>query len=134
MYQIYLLTTVANMFVGFLVADSFFRAKQVTCGVVLNMFTAANTKLAISLGALLIGIIALFKPHGVIFIGDLLPAIGAIVGGLIIGSRALSDKSDEPPAFVHFVTSFTEKISTPLGLGMMAIGLLHAIVPTAVIL
>ncbi len=136
MFQIYLLTVLANCFVGFLIAGSFFREKQETCGSILDLFVAPNARLAVGLISLIIGIISLFKTStpDIVIIGDLLPSIGAILGGLVIGSLALTEKSDEPPAFVNFVVNFTEKISTPLGLAIMAIGVLHALVPTAIII
>ncbi|MDC7218660.1 MAG: hypothetical protein PQJ59_01905 [Spirochaetales bacterium] len=136
MFQIYLLTVLVNCLAGFIIAGSFFRDKQELCGSFLDLFSAPNAKLSVALVTLLVGIISLFKvsPTDIVFIGDLLPSAGAIIGGLVLGSYALSEKMEEPPRLVAFLMNVTDAISTPLGLVIMIIGLLHAIIPTAVIL
>lgn len=134
MYQIYLLTVLSTTVVGFMVAAPYFIQKFEGCLPVINAFSKPNTKMALSLISFLMGIISLFKPLGVVFIGDILPAAGAILGGIIIGSQALGEKSDVPPAFVTTIAVLTEKMAVPLGFAIMAAGLLHAIVPTAIIL
>ncbi|MBN2625615.1 MAG: hypothetical protein JXA95_03025, partial [Spirochaetales bacterium] len=68
------------------------------------------------------------------FLGDLLPALGAIAGGLAIAASALGEKTEEPPAMVKVINDLTDSIATPLGLAIMVIGILHAIIPTAIIL
>lgn len=136
MFQIYLLTVLANCLAGFIIAGSFFREKQELCGSILDLFAAPNVRLSVGLIALVVGVVSLFKisPNDIVFIGDLLPSVGAMVGGLSLSSIALSEKMEEPPRPVAFLMGLTESISTPLGLTVMVIGLLHAVVPTAIIL
>jgi hypothetical protein len=136
MFQIYLLTVLANGLSGFIIAGSFFREKQELCGNFLDLFAVPNARLSVGLISLVIGVISLFKisPQDIVFIGDLLPSLGAMIGGLVLSSLALSEKMEEPPQIVSTLIDLTGKISTPLGFAIMIIGLLHAIVPTAVIL
>jgi len=137
MFQIYLLTVLANCLAGFIIADSFFRDREELCGSVLDLFAAPNVRLTVGLLTLLVGIISLltkFRPEDIFFLGDLLPALGAIVGGLAIAASALGEKTEEPPAMVKVINDLTDSIATPLGLAIMVIGILHAIIPTAIIL
>ncbi len=136
MFQIYLLTVLANCLAGFIIAGSFFREKQELCGSILDLFVAPNVRLSIGLASVVIGIVSLLKmsPNDIVFIGDLLPSLGAILGGLILGAGSLGEKMEEPPRLVTFFTELGGSVSTPIGFSLMAIGLLHAIVPTAVIL
>ena len=136
MFQIYLLTVLANGLVGFIIAGSFFREKQELCGSILDLFVAPNVRLSIGLVSLVIGLISLLKisPNDILFIGDLLPSLGAIIGGLTLGAAALGEKMEEPPRLVTLCTDLGASMATPLGFALMAIGLLHAIVPTAIIL
>jgi hypothetical protein len=136
MFQIYFLTVLANCLAGFIIADSFFREKEELCGSILDLFAAPNVRLTVGLLTLLVGIISLFKssPGDILFLGDLLPSLGAIVGGLAIGASALGEKTEEPPGMVKVINDLTDTVATPLGLGIMVIGILHAIIPTAIIL
>lgn len=135
MFQIYLLMVVANLLVGFLIAGEFFREKSVSCGHILDIFKSADVRLAIGILSVLVGIISLFKTYEtILIIGDILPAVGALLGGLIISSLSLSEKSEDPPAFVTFMINFSQKISTPLGILFMVVGLVHAVAPTAIVI
>jgi len=136
MYQIYLLTVLANCLAGFIIADSFFRDKNELCGSILDIFSAPNVRLSVGLVTLVVGIISLFKfsPNDILFVGDLLPSLGAIIGGLAIGSLALGEKTEEPPRMVKVINDMAASIAAPLGLVILAVGILHAIIPTAIIL
>ncbi len=96
-----------------------------------------NKHIGITIGVLtlIFGILALLQPVGsILFLGDLLPALLAIIGGISLIARETSIEYKKENKFLLWLQSFVNTNISVIGLLMMAVGLLHAIFPTLVLL
>lgn len=138
MFQVFLLTVVANLLAG--AALSFLFLKEKINGLEHFSFIFENELFKVWLGVatVLTGILSLFKFYQVdmIIIGDLFPSLTALsAGSLLIIRYAIGKNSfEDESAFINKVFVFGEKYGTVIGLLAMIAAILHLILPSAIIL
>jgi len=137
MSQLYLLSVVTLLFGGALAASDLISRK--VSGLAILSDLAEHRNLVITVGAItaLVGVVKLFLRapfDGVPVAGDLLPAIAGIAAGgvLILGQTTQPEPSDET-APARTARTFLN-YRNPVGLAAAAVGLLHFLFASVVIL
>lgn len=131
MVQIYLLSVVLNAFIGCYFS---FDLKLTNATDIPNSFSFLGKKsFQITLGivTVLVGILKLLSSYDVVFVGDLLPAVAGIVGGVLFlyeNYTKISDVPDETKK-IEILDKLYISSKKYIGYGCLAIAIIHFFVP-----
>ncbi|OQX29133.1 MAG: hypothetical protein B0D92_05295 [Spirochaeta sp. LUC14_002_19_P3] len=137
MYQMYLLTVLTNVLAGLALSCSFI-SKKVE-GVSPFVGFMMNVPFRVITGGLciLIAVINIFQtyPGEFIIIGNLLPIITGLLAGILLivefWSAHFGDSEASDTGVVKRIEKFSKPFLTVIGIVTFAVGVLHAIIPTA---
>ncbi|PIE04797.1 MAG: hypothetical protein CSA76_02330 [Spirochaetales bacterium] len=138
--QIYLLTVLTTILAGLALAGEFLTKRFERYSEYTDFM--ANPVYRILLGAMtiLIGIINLFPNYegNVLILGDLLPSLIGIAGGILLIAEFLSKQKETEVKKAAELAEKVEKFSSPyltiVGISSVLIGILHAILPKVIII
>jgi hypothetical protein len=134
MAQLYFLSVASLLFAGLLLASEFLSGRIAALEPLVDL--SENRGIAVTAGivTLSVGVIKLFVRapfDAVVFAGDLLPALVGIGTGLLLVFSRVTVKNS---AKVNEVAGTVLGYRTAIGIGAIIIGLIHFLVPAAVIL
>ena len=141
--QIYFLTVLANILAGLVIANSFLKEKIKGFDKFSDMLENRTFKLWLGIAVAVIGILSFFKfgEKDIVIIGDLLPSLSSLFCGFVLISQYIAVKSEgddsvseEVSGFFKSVSALSEKYNAIIGITAIIIGILHMILPSAVIL
>lgn len=134
--QIYLLTVLANFLAGATLARTLLAEKIQAFKPLEEGLAKPAFQLVLGIVTALTGIFALFKfnPGDIVILGDLLPALAALLSGALLIAPYFSEKDQDSSGAMIALTTFAEKHGSIIGITTMSIALLHAIIPNALFL
>jgi len=136
MPQFYLLSVVSIILAGLNISGDYLSEKISMFSWLKELRIKKNTQIAIGLCTLAIGVLKfIFRSPGetVPVAGDLLPALGGILLGLVILGEAFQQETEKANASVKDVTRKVLTYRVPLGFAGVLIGLVHFFVPGVLI-
>jgi len=138
MVQIYLLSVVLNVFIGCYFS---FNIKLTTNPEQSNSFSFLGNKtfqLILGISTVLVGVLKLLSSSDVVFVGDLLPALAGIVGGVLFlyeyYTKASDTKIPDETKKIEFLENMYTSSKKYIGYGCLAIAIIHFFVPTVLFL
>lgn len=138
MFQVYLLTVLANLLAGVTLTFAFIKEKVPSLEPFSFIFENDLFKVWLGVITFITGLLSLFKFYqfDILIIGDLLPSATALTAGVVLIIRYVMGKNtfDDEGSLIHKVYNFGEKYGTIVGLLAIIAGILHMILPSAVIL
>ncbi len=138
--QVYLLTVLTTILTGLALASDFLTQRFERYSEYTDFME--NSVYRIILGALtiLVGVINLFPNYegNVAVLGDLLPSLMGIAGGVLLIAGFLSKEKREEARKAAEIAEKVEQFSKPylavVGISSVLIGILHAILPKVIII
>lgn len=136
MEQMYLLTVIVNLWVGFAfilpwlsekypIFDDF---KSLTDKIPLQV------KLGFSIFVLSLGLVKMLLSYNIVLVGDLFPAMTLILASIVLFGSVLKEKPDTlslPPKWMNLVEKIHEK-QLIIGFLCIAAGVLHFLIPKVI--
>lgn len=136
MPQIYLLNVLSLFLAGACLGRRILADKFEGFKLFAEAFEGKTFQLVLSILTLLSGLVTLFTfgPGDPVILGDLLPASTAIVAGLLLLGDYMYDSDSDSAGTLNVLADFNQKYGGIAGIGAMAIALIHALFPMAIIL
>lgn len=138
MFQLYLLTVLTNILVGFALAREFISARFERFSEHTNFMNNGLYRIVLVAASILIGFINLFSiyPGDIAVLGDLLPSLVGIVAGILLLVDYLRNRiaKTETTEIAEEVEQSSAPYLSIVGIGSVIIGILHAVFPTAPLL
>ncbi len=137
MAQFYLLSILANILAGLVLAGRFLSEKIPFLSSFNGLSEDRNARIAIGASSAVIGFVKLFVPSPAEFVliaGDLLPALTGIVLGVVILAEAFQNKTAGKDEKLDKISKTVLSYKVPLGIVGIVVALLHFLFPGAPIL
>ncbi|CAD7838800.1 hypothetical protein S1OALGB6SA_2358 [Olavius algarvensis spirochete endosymbiont] len=138
MFQLYLLTVLTNILVGFALAREFISARFERFSEHTNFMNNGLYRIVLVAASILIGFINLFSiyPEDIAVLGDLLPSLAGIVAGILLLVDYLRNRiaKTETTEIAEEVEQNSAPYLSIVGIGSVIIGILHAVFPKAPLL
>jgi len=134
--QIYFLVVSTHLIAGLVLSAHFLEEKVENLSSCTTLLNNSRFKLILGIVSMLTALFTLLKvtPGDVIIAGDLLPAVtGFLIGGYLVMSFFYASL-EENRSWMKSYVDIMEDQGHIIGLAAMIIGILHFLVPTALIL
>jgi len=131
-FQLYLFTVLTNILAGHALASGFLNARFKNASKHTGFAKNGLYRMILGAVSVLIGIINLFPnyPGDIAILGDLLPSIGGIAGGILLWAEYIRDRRSVAKTKTTEIAEKVDKVSAPhlnvIGLSLVLIGILHA--------
>ena len=134
--QIYFLVVSTHLMVGLVLSSHFLEEKFETFSPCVLLLNHNKFKLILGILTILSSLFALLKmsPDDVLIIGDLLPTVSGFLMGSYLGLGFFYESLEENRSWMKSYVDLLENKGHIFGTIMVIIGLLHFLVPTALIL
>lgn len=137
MAQLYMLSILSLLGAGLILSSDYLVEKMEWLSGLKDLAQQRNLRIGVGIAVGVVGILKLIvrSPGETVPVaGDLLPALAGIaLGGLLLADTFRVSRDDEPAA-VDKVTNAVMPYRTPIGLGGIAVALVHFLLPSLVIL
>jgi len=134
MIQIYLLSVILNALVGCYFAFELKIDQEIKYPKPLTFISNKNFKLIIGILTVATGILKLLSSMDIVFVGDLLPAIAGICGGVLILYEYYVDESKEETRKIEILEKFESSSKKYVGYICLIIAIVHFIAPKVLFL
>ncbi len=133
MVQVYFFLTLVNILGGVTLASAYFEEKFALQG--MKVFQIPLYRKVLGIVALIIGFLGLLSvlPGDIPIIGNLLPALAALMTGAGLFMESLADTETSPEWSQQFKAFLTNN-ATLIGFGAIALGFLHFLFPSTILL
>ena len=135
--QIYFLVVTTNIMAGLILSGSFLEEKFSEFSPCNQLIQKPRFKMVLGIVAVLAACITLLlkiTPADVIFIGNLLPALSGIIMGTYLIMSFFYSSLEEERSWMKSFVDLMEDRGHIIGLAGILIGIIHFLVPSAVIL
>ncbi len=137
MAQLYMLSILSLLGAGLILSSDYLVEKMEWLSGLKDLAQQRNLRIGVGIAVGVVGILKLIvrSPGETVPVaGDLLPALAGIaLGGLLLADTFRVSHDDEPVA-VDKVTNAVMPYRTPIGLGGIAVALVHFLLPSLIIL
>ncbi len=132
MVQIYLLLVLGNIIMGLILSRDFFYKKFESFSSINQILSSEILQVTIGSIGTIVGILALFLRFtgNILIIGDLIPAILAIISGITIFVEYISQEEDKDSSVILFIVKTFVKNKNILGFLGIVFGLIHFLAPS----
>jgi len=130
--QIYLLLVLGNIIMGLILSRDFFYKKFESFSSINQILSSEILQVTIGSIGTIVGILALFLRFtgNILIIGDLIPAILAIISGITIFVEYISQEEDKDSSVILFIVKTFVKNKNILGFLGIVFGLIHFLAPS----
>ena len=137
MVQFYFLSIVANAFAGLILAGDYLSSRLKSLTIVKGIAEKKSVQFSVGIFALLVGFLKLLIRSvntDVPVVGDLLPALAGMGMGVALLLQFFKESTQVPADTLGKLEQLVMQYRVPLGLGGLAVSLLHFILPAALFL
>ena len=126
MTQLYFLSILCNSLCGYLL----FSGKEGDNTQKIEIFNNPTFQLSLGIISIVTGVLKLLSPAKFLIVGDLFPAVAGVVGGflMIFGIKGRTSSSSVPGS-LEVISANLMRVKKPIGLGLIAIAILHFLFP-----
>ncbi|OJF75948.1 MAG: hypothetical protein BKP49_08985 [Treponema sp. CETP13] len=133
MVQIYLLSVVLNAFIGCYFSFDLKLTNETDLPSSFSFLGKKSFQISLGIITVLVGILKLLSSYDVVFVGDLLPAVAGIVGGVLFLYENYTKTSDtdipDETKKIEFLDKLYASSKKYIGYGCLAIAIIHFFVP-----
>lgn len=132
MVQIYFLVVLCNLLMGFILAKDFLSSKSDNFNQFNEILSSEILQVTIGCIGTIVGILALFLRYSgnMIILGDLIPALIAIISGVTLFVEYIAHEENKESAMINFFNNSFIKHKSILGFAALAVAVLHFIAPS----
>ncbi len=131
MVQIYFLLILCNLIMGIILAKNFINSKVENFSAINELLSSEILQVTLGCIGTVVGILALFLRFdtNMIILGDLIPALMAIISGITLFIEYIAHEDGEDGTAVKFIKNIFLKKRSFLGISSMVVGIIHFIAP-----
>lgn len=132
MVQVYFLVVLCNLLMGIILTKEFFNTKFENFSQVYQILSSEILQVTIGCIGSIVGILALFLRFSgnMIILGDLLPALFAIISGATLFIEYIAHEENSNSNIIKFIKGTFLKNRVLLGFITLSMGILHFIIPS----
>jgi hypothetical protein len=135
MFQLYLLTVLANILAGLTLSSTYFSEKFPQFSDFSGFMSNQTYRLILAIISIIVGIANIFPTYegDIVFFGELLPFIAGVTAGILLLVDFVSTRQDLNMGKTAEIADKVERISKPyltiVGIIVVIIGMVHALIP-----
>ncbi|MBN2618663.1 MAG: hypothetical protein JXR64_10190 [Spirochaetales bacterium] len=132
MVQIYLLVILCNLFVGLILTKDFFNSKFENFTLMNQLLSSEIMQVTVGCISTIVGLLALFLRYtgNLIVLGDLIPALSAIIAGMTLFVEYIAQEENNDSSFIKFFKKTFLKNRVIIGFISITVGIIHFVAPS----